>query len=70
MRINRRMACAVLNVTQARFKQLIDQGIVSGGRGLGPRSLTSDEDDIKAVRDRTPIGAKDVARRLSHFATL
>jgi predicted DNA-binding transcriptional regulator AlpA len=61
MRINRRMACAVLNVTQARFKQLIDKGVVPDGRGLGPRLLTWDEDEIRAIRDRTTIRAKDVA---------
>lgn len=48
--MNRRAACAILEVTREKFKLLIGTGVVPAGLGLGPRSLTWDRDGA----DRDP----------------
>lgn len=53
--LNRREACAMLNVTFSRFKQLLDEGVLPPGFGPGPRSLRWDRDElIAALRQRPP----------------
>lgn len=47
--MNRREACALLNVNPKRFKELIDAGVIPPGVGLGPRSLRWDRDELVAT---------------------
>jgi hypothetical protein len=51
MRINRRAACALLDVSATKLRQLIRDGVVPEGRGLGPRPLSWDRDELIAIRD-------------------
>lgn len=50
-RVNRRMALAILNVTAVKFARLIEDGKIPAGVGLGPRSLTWDQEELIAIRD-------------------
>ncbi len=44
--LNRREACALLNCSFAKFKILLEQGVIPPGIGGGPNSLRWDRDDI------------------------
>lgn len=50
--LNRREACALLNVCEARFRKLLNAGVIPPGIGLGPRSLRWERDELIAAMRR------------------
>ena len=66
--LNRREACAVLNCSFAKFKTMLEQGIIPPGVGGGPHSLRWDRDEIiahlkKRVSDQRVADAEKRATR-------
>jgi phage terminase Nu1 subunit (DNA packaging protein) len=44
--LNRRECCALLNCSYAKFKTMLEQGVVPAGIGGGPNTLRWDRDEL------------------------
>ncbi len=64
--LNRRECCALLNSSYAKFKIMLEQGVIPAGIGGGPNTLRWDRDELithlqRRVSDRKIEDAKERA---------